>query len=246
MEMGKGILSYEGIQWRRRHSTAFNEESSDFGNSSFGVIVKSLRQRIFGKECSGGPDADPLAFTNDLHGDMACQICGARGGKEIYSLGTHPIKDYTPSHRRDIQGSVNYLSPFFINYYQRMGLVIVAEQKRFPLETETTDDEEALGANEVASEEDDIALALSLVNVDKSEDVIKERLQKRRKLQLVTTSEIIDQRAESRVQRLIPTKRRSKNVHARSKMKARRPRIVKKDNTQCSETASQYRISSEE
>ncbi|OAE19343.1 hypothetical protein AXG93_4134s1050 [Marchantia polymorpha subsp. ruderalis] len=46
------------------------------------------------------------------------------------------------------------------------------EQKRFPLETETADYEEALGGNEVASEGDDIALESSSAKVDKLEDVV--------------------------------------------------------------------------
>lgn len=50
-----------------------------------------------------------------------------------------------------------------------------------------------LGGNEVASEEDDdIALALPLTKVDKSEYAIEERPQKRSKLQRVMTSQIID------------------------------------------------------
>ncbi|OAE18392.1 hypothetical protein AXG93_3632s1000 [Marchantia polymorpha subsp. ruderalis] len=65
-------------------------------------------------------------------------------------------------------------SLFFINFYKGMGLLNVAEHKKFPLETKTTDDEEALGGNEVASYEDDLALALTLANVNKLKDVIKE------------------------------------------------------------------------
>ncbi|OAE22457.1 hypothetical protein AXG93_3348s1150 [Marchantia polymorpha subsp. ruderalis] len=50
---------------------------------------------------------------------------------------------------------------------------VQAKQKRFLLEMETADDEEALGGNEVASEEDDIALALPSANVNKSENAIE-------------------------------------------------------------------------
>ncbi|OAE21369.1 hypothetical protein AXG93_891s1170 [Marchantia polymorpha subsp. ruderalis] len=102
-----------------------------------------------------------------------------------------------------------------------MGLLTAAEQKQFLLETETPDDEEALGWNEVANEEDYIALALPSAKVDKSENAVKER-PKKRKLQRVTTSELIDQLADLQIRRPITTKMRSANVHARSKMKARR------------------------
>lgn len=52
-----------------------------------------------------------------------------------------------------------------------------------------------LGDNEVVSKEYNIALALPLVEVNKSEDEIEERSKKKRKLQRVATSEIIYQRA---------------------------------------------------
>lgn len=74
------------------------------------------------------------------------------------------------------------------------------------LETETEDDKEALEDNEVASEEDDIALALPSANVDKSEESVEKRPKK--KLQHVTTSQLIDPRAELLVRRPIPTKMR--------------------------------------
>ncbi|OAE35031.1 hypothetical protein AXG93_3104s1110 [Marchantia polymorpha subsp. ruderalis] len=42
------------------------------------------------------------------------------------------------------------MSPFFINFYKGMGLLTAAEQKRFPLERESANDEATLGDNEVA------------------------------------------------------------------------------------------------
>ncbi|OAE18898.1 hypothetical protein AXG93_1976s1020 [Marchantia polymorpha subsp. ruderalis] len=68
------------------------------------------------KECSGGSDADPWAFANDLHDDAVV-------GKPILWGTTHQHIGET------FEGSVNYLSPFFINFYRGMGLLTVAEQK---------------------------------------------------------------------------------------------------------------------
>lgn len=133
---------------------------------------------------------------------------------------------------------MNYLSPFFINFYRGMMLLTISEQKKFPLEREIAADEVALGGNEIANEEDDIALALTLAEVKKLKDEIKERPKKSKILQQVTTSELIDQRVELSVQRSVPTKMRSRNVSARSKMKARRRRIEKEGSTDCSEAAS--------
>ncbi|OAE21655.1 hypothetical protein AXG93_3121s1040 [Marchantia polymorpha subsp. ruderalis] len=79
-----------------------------------------------------------------------------------------------------------------------MGLLTIAKQKKFPLKTEIADDKGALGGNEVATEEDDIVLALPSANVDKLEHGVEEHQNKRRKLQSVTTSELINQRAELR------------------------------------------------
>ncbi|OAE22649.1 hypothetical protein AXG93_328s1010 [Marchantia polymorpha subsp. ruderalis] len=64
-------------------------------------------------------------------------------------------------------GSVDYLSPFFINFYKGIDLLIAAKQKRFPLEIETVNDKQTLGGNEVVSEEDDTALALPLTKANK-------------------------------------------------------------------------------
>ncbi|OAE22388.1 hypothetical protein AXG93_2318s1350 [Marchantia polymorpha subsp. ruderalis] len=52
-------------------------------------------------KCSGGLDADPSVFADNLHGDMAGRICGARDGRKAYSLGTHSMRDYTPPHQRN-------------------------------------------------------------------------------------------------------------------------------------------------
>lgn len=98
----------------------------------------------------------------------------------------------------------------------------------------------------VVSEEDNIILALPSAKVNKAEDAVEERLTKMSKLQPVTTSKLIDQQAKLQVRGPILTKRRSANVHAFSKMKARRPQIVEEDNTDCSETTSLCRISLEE
>lgn len=106
-----------------------------------------------------------------------------------------------------------------------MRLLTGAEQKKFLLEMEIADAKGAVGGNEVACEEDNVAPALPLAEADKSEDKIEERPKKRRKLQRVMTSEMVDQRAGLRVRRSVPTKMRSTDVRARSKMKARRPRI---------------------
>lgn len=124
---------------------------------------------------------------------------------------------------------MNCLTPFFLNFCRGMRLLTAAEQKRFPLMTKIVDDKEALEGTEVANEEDDIAIALPSAEADKSEYVIEEHPKKRRKLQRVTTLELIDQRAELRVRRSVPTKLRSMNVRARSKIKARRPRIEEED-----------------
>ncbi|OAE33586.1 hypothetical protein AXG93_978s1000 [Marchantia polymorpha subsp. ruderalis] len=101
------------------------------------------------------------------------------------------------------KGSVNYVFPFFINFYREMGLLTTAEQKKFLLKREIADDKGALEGNEVASEENDIALALPSAEADKSENEINERPKKKKKLQRVATSEILDQRAGLRVQRSI-------------------------------------------
>lgn len=127
-----------------------------------------------------------------------------------------------------------------------MGLLTAAEQKQFPLETEIATEEEAREDNEVANKEDNIALALPSANVDKSEEAVEKCPKKSRKLQRVTTLELIDQRVELRISRPISTKMRSANVRARSKMKIRRLRIEEEDNTECSEIASQCEISLKE
>lgn len=62
-------------------------------------------------------------------------------------------------------------------------MLTAAEQKRFALETEAADDEETLGGNEVASEENDTLLALHSAETDKSENEVKEQPKKKRKLQ---------------------------------------------------------------
>ncbi|OAE31248.1 hypothetical protein AXG93_1962s1050 [Marchantia polymorpha subsp. ruderalis] len=77
---------------------------------------------------------------------------------------------------------MNYLSPLFINFYQGMGLLSAAEQKRFLFERKIVDDEGMLGVNEVASEKDNIAHAPPSTEANKSEDDIEERSVKKRKL----------------------------------------------------------------
>lgn len=60
---------------------------------------------------------------------------------------------YAPTHCRNTFGIlVNYMFLLFINFYRGMGLLTAAEQKRFQLETATSDDEDTLGGNEVAGE----------------------------------------------------------------------------------------------
>ncbi|OAE32770.1 hypothetical protein AXG93_3556s1200 [Marchantia polymorpha subsp. ruderalis] len=129
---------------------------------------------------------------------MAGRICGACGGRKTYSLGAYLMGNYTPAHRRGIWG-ISKLSILFINFYRGMGLFTTAEQKRFLLALmKIADDEKMLEDNEVASEEDDIALALPSAKVDKEEKPVEERPKKRRKLQHVTTSELIDMRVDLR------------------------------------------------
>lgn len=79
-----------------------------------------------------------------------------------------------------------------------MGLLTEAEKRKFPLEREIagSDDESVPGDNEVVSDEDNIEHALSSAEVDKSKDDIEEQLANRQqKLQMHSTSEIIDRRA---------------------------------------------------
>lgn len=61
---------------------------------------------------------------------------------------------------------------------------------------ETTDDEEALGGDEVAKEKDNNALATPSEKFDKAEDAVEECPTKRRKLQRVITLKLIDHRAK--------------------------------------------------
>ncbi|OAE28897.1 hypothetical protein AXG93_2255s1300 [Marchantia polymorpha subsp. ruderalis] len=109
------------------------------------------------------------------------------------------------------KGSVNYLSPFFINFYRGMGVLTSAELKKFPLERKIAGDEGELGDNEVSSEEYNIASTPPSIKADKLENDIKERPTKKRKLQRVTTLEIVDQRAGLWAQRHVPTRMRSTN-----------------------------------
>lgn len=65
-------------------------------------------------------------------------------------------------------GSMKYMSLFFINFYQGMGLLTAVEQESFPLKRKIADDEGVLGGNEVASEEDNIEPAPPSAEADKS------------------------------------------------------------------------------
>ncbi|OAE28896.1 hypothetical protein AXG93_2255s1290 [Marchantia polymorpha subsp. ruderalis] len=70
----------------------------------------------------------------------------------------------------------------------------LAEQKRFLLEREIANDEGVLKVNEIAGEENNIEPAPPLAKAEKSVDDIKERpVLKRRKLQRITTSKMVDQ-----------------------------------------------------
>ncbi|OAE31884.1 hypothetical protein AXG93_2834s1150 [Marchantia polymorpha subsp. ruderalis] len=89
---------------------------------------------------------------------------------------------------------MNYLSPFFINFYRGMGLLTEAEKRKFPLEKEIagSDDESVSGDNEVVNDENNIEHALPSAEVDKSKDDIEEQLAKRQqKLQMHSALKII-------------------------------------------------------
>lgn len=133
--------------------------------------------------------------------------------------------------------SVIYLSSFFINFYRAMGLLTAAEQKRFPLQTETANEDDTLNGNEVDSKEDDTKLVLPLANVDKSEDKVEEWRKKKRKLHRVAISETTDHRAGIRVWSPVATKLRLANVCACSKMKSRQRPSEKEGSTECSTIA---------
>lgn len=69
---------------------------------------------------------------------------------------------------------MNFLPPFFINFYRGMGLLIEEKNQKFSLEREIvgSEDEEVLGNNKVFSDDDDVEPALPLAEVDMSKDDI--------------------------------------------------------------------------
>ncbi|OAE19797.1 hypothetical protein AXG93_1995s1020 [Marchantia polymorpha subsp. ruderalis] len=165
---------------QRRHNIAFGKGPSDFGDSSFGITTEA-----------------PLA--KDLWRSERRRRTGCKF-KHLYRQFAQ-IYDVVRNIDETFGESVNYLLPFFINFYRGMRLLTGAEQKKFLLEMEIADAKGAVGGNEVACEEDNVAPALPLAEADKSEDKIEERPKKRRKLQRVMTSEMVDQRAGLRVRR---------------------------------------------
>ncbi|OAE23316.1 hypothetical protein AXG93_3390s1010 [Marchantia polymorpha subsp. ruderalis] len=68
------------------------------------------------------------------------------------------------------------------------------------VEMEITDDEETLGGNKVASEEDDIMLALPSAKVDKLKDKVEEWPKKKRRLYPTAILKTTDHRAGIRDQ----------------------------------------------
>ncbi|OAE24796.1 hypothetical protein AXG93_3086s1030 [Marchantia polymorpha subsp. ruderalis] len=126
-----------------------------------------------------------------------------------------------------------------------MGLLMEAKQKQFLLQTKAVDGDETWSGNAVDTEKDDTQQALPLAKVDKVnklEDEVEERSQKKRKLKRVAISETIDHCAGICVRRSVSTKLRSANVRACSKIKAKQLLIEEEDSTNCSEAASQGRI----
>lgn len=71
---------------------------------------------------------------------------------------------------------MNYLSPFFINFYLGMGLLTEAEKQKFPLERKIArlNDKGVLGNDKVVSNKDDIEPTLPLAKVNMSENDIEE------------------------------------------------------------------------
>lgn len=72
----------------------------------------------------------------------------------------------------------NYLSRFLVNFYIVMGLLTVAEQKRFPLQTHVVDGDEIHDVNKVDTDQKDTQLALLLKRADGLGDEVKEWPQK--------------------------------------------------------------------
>lgn len=127
-----------------------------------------------------------------------------------------------------------------------MDLLTAAEQKRFSLQTHAIDGDELRGANEYDTDQEDTQLALSSVKANRLGDDVEGGPHKRRKLQELAILKMIDHCARICVRIPVPTKLRSTNVQARTKMKARGLFIDDDDSTEVSVAASQERLTSAE
>ncbi|OAE32873.1 hypothetical protein AXG93_3052s1030 [Marchantia polymorpha subsp. ruderalis] len=86
-------------------------------------------------------------FTNDVHDNMASRVCGTPvTGKPIHWARIF----WSIKHKNGkemFEGSMNYMSPFFINFYRGMGLLTEAKKQKFLLKREIaeSDDKGVLG-----------------------------------------------------------------------------------------------------
>ncbi|OAE22020.1 hypothetical protein AXG93_4780s1010 [Marchantia polymorpha subsp. ruderalis] len=138
-----------------------------------------------------------------------------------------------------IKELANYLSPFLINFYRRMGLLTKTEQKKFPLQTHAHDGDETLSANEVDTSQEEAQLALRSGRTDGPRDRREERPQKRRKLQKVAVSKVRDCQP-------VLTKLKTPNAWPRMKVKARPLILEDVSSTESSVVALQGRLTSAE
>ncbi|OAE31345.1 hypothetical protein AXG93_4510s1210 [Marchantia polymorpha subsp. ruderalis] len=119
--------------------------------------------------------------------------------------------------------SMNYLYPFFINFYRGIGLLTKEENLKFLLEIKIVglEYEEVLEGNEVVSDDDDVEPTLPLAKDDMSDEDIEERPMKRqRKLQTPSASEVVGRHTGLRTWRSAPVRMRSTSTYARDKVKA--------------------------
>ncbi|OAE35541.1 hypothetical protein AXG93_2782s1250 [Marchantia polymorpha subsp. ruderalis] len=122
-------------------------------------------------------------------------------------------------------GSMNILSPFFINFYRGMELLPKVEQRKFPLEREIagSDEEVVLGGNDVVSDKDNIESTPPSTKVDKSKnDIKRQTAKKRRKLHMTSASEVVERRAGLRIMRPVPTCMKTTIMEALSSRNKRR------------------------
>lgn len=110
------------------------------------------------------------------------------------------------------------------------------------LHTESVDGDETLEGNEVDTEENDTKLVLPLARIDKSEDDVGERPQKKRILHRVAISETNDQRAKFAFGGQFPQSLGWRMYVLAARMKARLTRIEEEHNIECNEAVSQGQI----